>query len=406
MNIKNDKLIELAKKYGTPLYVYDGDFIRRQYKSLFEFIKWPKLKIYYAMKANFNVEILKLLEQEGSYLDTVSPAEVILAKKLGFSPDRLLYTANNMTDDEIKQVYDLGVLMNFESLTHLEKFGKMYPGSNVCVRLNPNVVAGYFDKIKTGGDLTKFGILLEEVPKILKIVKKYSLKVVGLHEHTGSGINDSESVLQSMKNILDVATKENFPDLDFIDFGGGFGVAYKPNDRQIHYETFGKKIAEIFSEFCKKYGKEIQMYFEPGKYIVAESGSMVVQVNNVKDNKGTRIAGVNAGFPDLIRPMFYGAYHPIRNLTNSEGEKKKFDIVGNICETGDRFAEQRDLPDVRLGDFLSIDIAGAYCYSMGGFYNLRPMPGEVIIVDGKDKLVRKMLDNEQLVNNILEECEK
>lgn len=401
--LNEEKRISIAKKYGTPVYIYDLDLIKKRYNELFEFIKWPKLKIHYAMKCNSNVHILKALEKEGSYIDAVSPAEVLLALKCGFSKDRILYTANNMTNDEIKEVHKMGILMNFESLTHLEKFGELFPGSNVCVRLNPNVVAGEFDKIKTGGDLTKFGILLEEVPKIIEIVNKYDLKVIGLHEHTGSSISNSDAVLQSMKNTLAVATKENFPDLEFVDFGGGFGVPYRPKEERIDYNKFGEDITNIFTAHCNIYGKELDMYFEPGRYISAESGSMVVQVNNLKDNKGRLIAGVNAGFPDLIRPMFYGAYHHVTNLSNPTGKEMTYDIVGNICETGDRFAEQREVAEIRIGDFLALETAGAYCYVMAGVYNLRANPTEVVVENGDARLARKMLSNEEIVNQMLEE---
>ena len=403
MNQDTSNLIGLAEKYGTPLYVYDGELIRQRYRELHTFISWPKLRIYYAMKANANVRILKLLGKEGAGLDTVSPAEVLLGLRAGFAPERMLYTANNMTDGEIREVRKTGVLMNFESLVHLEKFGSMFPGSEVCVRLNPDVVAGYFDKIKTGGALTKFGILLQDIPRVLDIAQRHRLNIVGIHEHTGSGINNSDAVLQSMRNILDAITPEAFPGLRFVDFGGGFGVPYKPDDRRIDYATFGRHITDIFSAFCRRYGKELELCFEPGKYIVAEAGTFLVQVNNLKDNRGRLIAGVNSGFPQLIRPMFYGAYHHMDNLSNPGGKRNVYDIVGNICETGDRFAEQRELPEIRIGDYLAIRNAGAYCYAMGGVYNLRPMPSEVIVENGKDRLARRGLTNSELVEQMMGE---
>src|SRR3989338_668981 len=330
MSVTNHQLISLAQKYGTPLYAYDGDLVARRYRELFDIIKWPKLRIYYAMKANANVSILGLLEREGACLDTVSPAEVLLGLRLGFSPSRMLYTANNMTDEEIKEVHKTGVLMNFESLVHLDKFGRMFPKSEVCIRLNPDVVAGAYDKIKTGGALTKFGILLQDIHRVLDIAQRHRLNIVGIHEHTGSGINNSDAVLQSMRNILDAITPEAFPGLRFVDFGGGFGVPYKPDDRRIDYATFGRHITDIFSAFCRRYGKELELCFEPGKYVVAEAGTFLVQVNNLKDNRGRLIAGVNSGFPQLIRPMFYGAYHHMDNLSNPGGKRNVYDIVGNI----------------------------------------------------------------------------
>jgi diaminopimelate decarboxylase len=404
MSLSRELLLQAAEKFGTPLYVYDGDEVVQRYSELYDFIKWPKLKIHYAMKANYNFSILKLLNARNASLDTVSPAEILLALKAGFSKDRIIYTANNMTEDEVDMVYQLGVLMNIGSLSRLEKFGKKYPGSKVCLRFNPDVVDGAHEKIMTGGDLTKFGILLKDVEKVKKIIAEYNLTVVGLHEHTGSGLQHTESVFQSMKNIMAIATPENFPDLKFLDFGGGFKVPYKPDEARVDYVEMGAEITRLFADYCEKYGRELEMYFEPGKYIVAEAGYMLVEVNTIKDNNSRLIAGCNSGFPQLIRPMFYDAYHHIVNISNPDGAPGKYDICGNICETGDRFAEQRELPEVREGDILSIENAGAYCYSMGGVYNLRPMPAEVIVVDGKLELARKRLSNEQLVENIIGEC--
>ncbi len=405
MVLGKDFLAGLAKKYGTPLYVYDGGLIVQRYSELYKFIRWPKLKIFYAMKANYNFNVLKLLNKNNAYLDTVSPAEVLLALKAGFTPGRMLYTANNLTDDEMHFVKKLGVLLNIDSLSRLEKYGGAFPGTEVCLRFNPDVVAGAHKKIMTGGNLTKFGILLKDVEKAKKIVKEFNLKVVGLHEHTGSGISETEKILQSIKNLLGIATKENFPELRFVDFGGGFKVPYSPDEKRIDYSSFGEKITSIFSDFCREYGKELEMYFEPGKYVVAEAGFLLVEVNTLKDNNNRLIAGANSGFPQLIRPMFYDAYHHIVNLSNPDGARKKYDVCGNICETGDRFAEQRELPEIREGDLLAIQNAGAYCYSMGGVYNLRAMPAEVLVLGGKDKIARKQLSNEELVGQIIAESQ-
>jgi diaminopimelate decarboxylase len=403
-HLSDNLLINLAKKYKTPLYIYNGDLVIQRYKELYSFIKWPKLKLFYAMKANFNVGLLRLLKENGACLDTVSPGEVHLALKIGFTPERILYTANNLTDKEMEEVKSMGVLLNIGSLSRLEKYGKAYPSTEICLRFNPDVIAGEHKKIQTGGDLTKFGILLQDVPKAKEIIKKHNLKVVGLHEHTGSGIAEAEKVYKSMKNILAIATKDNFPDLRFIDFGGGFKVPYNPDEKRIDYEQFGAKIREIFSGFCVEYGRELEMYFEPGKYIVAEAGYLVVEVNTLKDNKGRLIAGTNSGFPQLIRPMFYEAYHHIINLTNPDGEIKKYDICGNICETGDCFATDRKMPEIREGDLLAIQNAGAYCYSMGSIYNLRAMPSEVIYTeDDEDQLSTTQLSNEELSEQIIKQ---
>lgn len=399
--LSDEILIKAARAYGTPLYVYDADLILKRYRELYDFIKWSRLRIYYSLKANYNVGILSFLRDKGAYVDTVSPSEVKLCLKVGYPLERLLYTANNITEEEMHEVKETGIMFNIGSLSRLEKFGKAYPNSKICLRFNPDVVAGFHQKVQTGGAETKFGILLQDVPKVKETIKKYNLMVIGIHEHTGSGISDTEKVYQSMKNTLGGAKKEDFPDLEFIDFGGGFKVPYKPDEERIDYESFGKGITEIFSEFCKEYGKDLIMCFEPGKYIVAESGYLVVQVNTLKNNRGRLLAGTNSGFPQLIRPMFYNAYHHILNLSNPNGKAQKYDICGNICETGDCFATQRDLSEIREGDYIAIQNAGAYCYAMGGVYNLRPMPSEVIIINGQSKLVRKKLTNDELVEEIL-----
>jgi len=404
MPLSRELLLSLAAEHGTPLYVYDGDLIVQRYQDLARHITWPKLRVLYAMKANYCPAILRELNAIGAWLDTVSPGDVLLAKACGFTADRLLYTANNLTDAEVAAVMAEGALMNFDSLSRLRRFGAAFPGSRVCLRFNPDVVDGGHAKIMTGGDLTKFGILLQDVGEACAIARQYGLKVVGLHEHTGSGITREESVYQSMINLLEIATPAHFPDLEFVDFGGGFKVPYRPDEKRVDYAAFGARITEIFAAACARYGRDLWLYFEPGKYIVAEAGHLLVTINTLKDNRGRRIAGCDSGFPQLIRPVFYEAYHHIRNLSNPGGPEWPYDVVGNICETGDHFAQQRPLPELREGDVLSIDNAGAYCYAMGGVYNLRPMPTEIMVRHGQPRLARRRLTPAEMVSQLLAEC--
>jgi diaminopimelate decarboxylase len=348
--------------------------------------------------------LLRTLQEAGAALDTVSPGEVQLAQRLGYTADRILYTANSMTDAEVREVQRTGVLMNIGELSRLEKFGREFPGSRVCVRFNPDVVDGETAKTATAGPATKFGILMQDVERVVAIAARYDLTVVGLHEHTGSGLTMEASVYQSMANLMSLATPERFPHLEFLDFGGGFKVPYRPDEKRVDYRAMGAEIARLFREFCGRYGRELEMRFEPGKCIVAECGHLVVEVNTLKDNRGRLIVGCNSGFPQLIRPMLYNAYHHIVNLSHPQGAPRTYDICGNICETGDRFAEQRVLPEIREGDLLDIENAGAYCYSMGGIYNLRPMPAEALVRDGRLSLVRRALSNAQMVEQLLSEC--
>ncbi len=405
MTITDSQLIHAAKEFGTPLYVYDADLIKKRYHQLYQWIPYPKLQIYYAMKANYNIHILRLLEKEGACIDAVSPGDVYLALKAGFSPERILFTANKITDAEMHEVQKLGVLFNIGSLSRLKKYAMAYPNSEVCIRFNPDVVAGSHEFIRTGGEATKFGILLGEVDTVVKIAKEHNLKIVGIHEHTGSGIPETVQMQKGMKNILNVINKERFPHLRFVDFGGGFKVNYHPEQGEVDYCVFGLEVTKLFTEFCHGFGRELEMYFEPGKLLVAESGKLLVEVNTLKQNRSKSIAGVNSGFAQLIRPMFYSAYHHIRNLSNPEGKLLIYDIVGNICESGDCFASNRELPEVREGNILIIETAGAYCYAMGSVYNLRAMPAEVLIEGGLFKVIRKRLTSEMLIGNVLEEMQ-
>ena len=394
-------LVKLAEDYGTPVYIYDGDLILKKYKELYKMIKWDKLKIYYAMKANENKTILKLLLDNDAYLDTVSPCEIFLAMKIGYPPHRLLFTANNMKDEEMKEVESTGVLFNIGSLSRLEKYGKAYPGNRICLRINPDVVAGAHKYIQTGGPETKFGILMQDIDTVKKIITKYSLRVIGLQEHTGSGIENSEKIYSAMEALMEVALK--FDDLEFLDFGGGFKISYNPMDPKIDYRAFGEEVGRRMSNFSDKYGRELEVYFEPGKYIVGECGTLIVEVNTIKNNRGRIIAGTDSGFSQLIRPLLYQAYHEIINLSNPMGELKEYDICGNICETGDCFAQQRTLPEVNEGHLLAIKNAGAYGYSMASIYNLRAMPPEVIWLNGKVIAASKRITNRQLADILFDQ---
>ena len=403
MNLIPQILKKIAETHGTPTYVYDLDRIKERYQYFQDAFPWPNLTICYAMKANYNPTVLRTMNSLGAFIDAVSPGDLYMAMKCGFDVSRIIYTANNMKDSEVDEVMGTGVLMNIGSLSRLEKYAAKYPGTRLCLRFNPDVVDGEHDKIKTGGDLTKFGILLEDSEKVLRIVRKYNLRIIGLHEHTGSGLIKPDSILNSMKNIMSIATKKNFPDLEFLDFGGGFKVPYDTDEAEIDYKLLGKDIVILFSDFCDGYGKKLGLYFEPGKFLTAKAGFLLVEVNTIKTNRKKTICGTDSGFPQLIRPMFYDAYHHIENISNPEDEKMEYDICGNICETGDLFAKNRLVSQIREKDILSINDAGAYCYAMGGVYNLRPMPAEVVIENGRIRLSRKRRTPKALICSILEE---
>ena len=404
MQIDSEILINAAKSYGTPLYFYHFDLIKERYQELHRFITHPRLRILYAMKANYSPAILQLLINEGAGIDTVSIGEALLATKLGAKSSNLLYTANNVTVAEMAQARDMGLLVNVGALSTLEAFGKNFPGSNVCLRFNPEVVAGSHEKIQTGGKLTKFGLLFQDLEQVKELVEKYKLQVIGLHKHTGSGISEDEKYLQAVSNLLEIAIPEHFPHLQFIDLGGGFGVPYRPDEARFNYVEFGKKVTEKILKHEKETNQTLEVWFEPGRYLVCEAGYLLMEVNTVKNNRGRLIVGTDSGFPQLIRPVFYDAYHEILNLSGTGRKKMTYDICGNICETGDHFAKDRELPEIKEGDLLAVKNAGAYCYAMGGVYNLRPMPAEVAYSAGNLKLIRERLSAEDLINQILGEC--
>jgi diaminopimelate decarboxylase len=400
----NARLLKIiAEKFGTPTYVYDLDRIKDQYRLLQDAFPWPDLKIFYAMKANYNISILSTLKNLGAGIDAVSPGDLYMALACGFDPSKIIYTANNMKETEMDEVMTAGVLMNIDSLSRLEKYARKYPSTQICLRFNPDVVDGEHDKIKTGGDLTKFGILLEDVDRVIKITAQHDIRVVGLHEHTGSGLTKPDSILTAMDRIMSIATRANFPDLTFLDFGGGFKIAYGPDEVPIDYKKLGARVVDRFSDFTRTYGRQLELRFEPGKYLVAEAGQLLVEVNTIKYNRNRTICGTDSGFPQLIRPMFYDAYHRIENISNPGGSAFVYDICGNICETGDLFARNRRLPEIREKDLLSIQDAGAYCYAMGGNYNLRPMPAEVVVENKKISLSRRRLTSRQLIDLICSE---
>ncbi|MBO3699965.1 diaminopimelate decarboxylase [Roseivirga sp. E12] len=393
-------LIDLASEYGTPLYVYDADKIHQQFDRLKNAFSGVRLKVKYATKSLTNLSILKLLKHYGSELDCVSIQEVRLGLKAGFEPNQILYTPNCVSFDEIKEAVEIGVMINLDNISLLEQFGHEYHGSvPVCIRLNPHIMAGGNKKISTGHADSKFGISIYQLAHVLRVVKTYDLNVVGLHMHTGSDILDSEVFLRAADILFDTA--KNFENLLFIDFGSGFKVAYKEGDITTDIEDLGQKLSASFQDFCQEYGRELEMWFEPGKFLVSESGLFLVKTNVVKTTPATVFAGVDSGMNHLIRPMMYDAYHEIVNLSNPSGTKRVYTIVGYICET-DTFGLDRKLGEVKEGDILAFKNAGAYAFSMASNYNSRLRPAEILIYEGEAHLIRKREVFEDLTRNQVE----
>lgn len=384
--LKND-LVSLANQFGTPLYAYDAETIKRQYNRLTAAFPGVKLKIKYACKALTNLEVLRYIKGLGAGLDAVSIEEVHIGLKAGFQPEEILFTPNSVGFDEIREAVKLGVNINIDNISILEQFGHEYGNKqSCCIRLNPHIAAGGNSHIQTGHIDSKFGISVYQLRHIERIVKSCKMKINGLHIHTGSEILDS-SVFVRMAELLFDAAKD-FPDLEFIDFGSGFKVAYKEGDYTTDIEELGSTFTELFSSFCKNYGRQLELWFEPGKFLVSESGVLLVKANTVKQTMATVFVGVDSGQNHLIRPMFYDAYHHIVNLSHPQGKQRIYTIVGYICET-DTFGWDRRLNEVREGDILAIMNAGAYGYSMANNYNSRLRPAEILIENGKARLIRR-----------------
>ena len=390
-------LLQIAKDYGSPVYVYDAHKMEDQYNRLTAaFSKVNKLKINYAAKALTNISVLKFINKLGAGLDTVSIQEVRLGLHAGFVPKKIIYTPNGVSLEEIEEVAKLGVQINIDNLSILEQFGTKHPNTPVCIRINPHIMAGGNTNISVGHIDSKFGISIHQIPLLLRIVKNTKMTINGIHMHTGSDILDIGVFLYASEILFDVARQ--FEGLEFIDFGSGFKVPYKENDIETNIEELGEKLTERFHKFCKNYGKEVTLAFEPGKFIVSESGYFLTSVNAIKQTTSTVFAQIDTGFNHLIRPMLYGSQHAIENISNPNGKQRFYSVVGYICET-DTFANNQRINEITEGDILAFKNAGAYCFMMASNYNSRFRPAEVLWYNNNANLVRKREVFEDLTKN-------
>ena len=395
--IQGVDLLNLCAEMGTPLYVYDGNKIIEQINTLKKAFDGLPLKIKYATKALSNVSVLKLIKSQGCEVDAVSIQEAHLALLAGFKPHEILFTPNMVSFEEIQEAVALGLRINIDNISILEQFGDKY-GSSVpcCIRINPHIMAGGNHKISTGHIDSKFGISILQMRHVERIVASHSMHIDGLHMHTGSDILESEVFLRGAEILFDAA--RNFKDLRFLDFGSGFKVAYKEGDITTDLYDLGKKLGQAFRNFCKEYGRELEIWFEPGKYLVSESGYLLVRTNVIKTTPATVFLGVNSGMNHLIRPMMYEAYHHMTNISNPQGVQRMYSVVGYICET-DTLGWDRKLSEAKEGDIIAIHNAGAYGFSMASNYNSRFRPAEALIVDGKAHLIRKREEFADLTAN-------
>jgi diaminopimelate decarboxylase len=395
--MENTVLTSISKQFGSPIYVYDAEKMEHQYKRLTQaFQNFPQLRINYAVKALSNVNILSFMHSLGAGLDTVSIQEVKLGLSAGVPAQMIIFTPNGVSLEEIEEAATLGVQINIDNLSLLEQFGSKNPDIPVCIRINPHVMAGGNANISVGHIDSKFGISIHQLPHIVRIVENTGMCINGIHMHTGSDILDIDVFLHAAEILF--TTAKSFHDLEFLDFGSGFKVPYHPNDIETNIKELGQKLGERFQSFCKDYGKELTLAFEPGKFLVSEAGYFLTQVNVVKQTTSTVFAQVNSGFNHLIRPMLYGSQHHIENISNPNGRERFYSVVGYICET-DTFANNRRINEISEGDLLCFHNAGAYCFSMASNYNSRFRPAEIFWHQGEAKLIRKAEQFDDLLHN-------
>ena len=386
-SLSYDQLKEAANTYGTPLYVYHAEKIASQYQNLLSNFSSNNTRFFYACKALTNIHILALVKRAGCDVDCSSINEVKLALHVGFAPQHILYTSNSVSFEEISEAVSLGIHVNIDSLSNLEKFGAKYGNSYpVGVRVRPNIMAGGNLKISTGHDKSKFGIPVTQLTALKAIQSKYNINIATLHIHTGSEIKDVAVFIQSA-NVFDTLLNE-FPTVNILDFGGGFKVPYQPNEKGTDIALLGAEVDKAMKQLSEKYGRTLTAWFEPGKYMVSEAGYFIAQVNVLKQSNDIQFAGINTGLNHLIRPMFYDAYHHIDNISNPNAPHAAYAVVGNICET-DTFAWDRSLPTIQEGDYLVFYNAGAYGYEMASNYNARYKPAQVLFENGVSKLISR-----------------
>lgn len=393
--------VQLIATYGSPLYVYDLEVVRARLRALKAAISWKHFQPLFALKANPCPAVVRAIVAEGFGIDAVSPGEVALALKLGVRPELVLYTENNMTDVEMHAAVAQGVLINCGSLDRLERLA--HSGAReASVRFNPDVGAGAHEKICTGGPLTKFGVHHAQVAEVLRIERETNLKVVGCHMHIGSGFLDHAAFTQACQVIFSIA--ERLPNLRFVDCGGGIGIPYRTTDAPLALTTMGQQLSAAFAAFCARYGRALELRLEPGRFLVAESGTLYTTVTSVKTNpdsggekNGRTFVGTDTGFNHLVRVAMYDAYHRISNVSRPTAPLRTVDVVGNICESGDVFARARELPAPELGDVLAIHDTGAYGMAMASTYNTRPLPAEIVLDGGRPVLARRRQSVDELL---------
>ncbi|MDT0630983.1 diaminopimelate decarboxylase [Rubrivirga litoralis] len=396
-----DALREAAERFGTPTYVYAEATVHERCRALRDALDGLPTRLLYALKANPTPALLRVIADEGFGFDAVSLGEVALLRALGVDASRILFTTTSTTDAELDAAAEAGVLPNLDDAERVAAFGDRHPGAEVCVRFNPGVGAGHHRHVVTGGAASKFGVALGQAEAVAEAAARRGLRVVGVHQHVGSGVRSAAELWPAVDALLGVVG--HFPDLRFVDGGGGMGVAYRPGEAGFEPAALRDHVARPALDRLARAGRgDVDVWFEPGRYLVAEAGVLLTRVHTLKDTGERVFAGTDSGFNHLLRPALYDAYHALVNLSNPGGPPRPYDVAGNVCESGDLFARGREVPEIRRGDLLAVLDAGAYGASMGSTYNLRPPPATVVLrPDGTLDLVRPRRTPEDVARDVL-----
>jgi diaminopimelate decarboxylase len=400
MLIGGVKATEIVRKYGSPVYVTDEDAVRRNYRAIYgAFAQHMPTRINYACKANTNLAILRILEQEGSCIDAVSIGEVDACLRAGFSPDRILYTGVNVSTTELKAVAQRGVPINIDSFSELHRLALITTDLPISFRVNPEVGAGHHEKVVTGARSTKFGIPKDKIIDAYSEAMQLGFRPVGLHCHIGAGVQVIDPFVQGTEVLISIVQrleKELKLNLRFIDIGGGVGIPYHVEDHPMDLALLAKEITSRIKEGTKVK----QIILEPGRFIIADTTVLLTTVVDIKETPDKCFAGVDAGFNTLVRPAFYGSFHHVAVANKFERTGVAvYDVVGPICESGDYLAKERLLPKLEEGDLIAVYDAGAYGFTMSSNYNMRPLPREVLVQNGNTNLIRETQSVEDLFQN-------
>ena len=403
LRIGNIPVTDIADRFGTPFYVYDAAVIRAQIarvKGAFEALPFQP---FYAMKANGALAILRLVRQAGFGCDCVSPGEIFIARRAGFTPEQIWFTCSNVSDDDLRAVGDARIVINVNSMSEIDRILAIDLPNPIAMRVNPDVGAGHHADVVTAGGGVKFGIDLAEVASARMVVEDSGRRVVGLHAHIGSGVDQLAPLLESARRLLEISGE--LANLRFINFGGGLSIPYRPGEREFPIAAYGEELTRLADGALRPRG--LTAILEPGRYVVAQSGTLVARVTAKRISGGFTWIGCDTGFNHLVRPSKYGAYHHIVNASRQSEATEEVVVAGNLCESGDVFTrnangevETRTIDVTKPGDLIAFRDAGAYGFSMASHYNARLLPPEVLVDGDAVTLIRERQAFEDLVRGM------